>query len=576
MKFDGYRMQGHLQDNIAHLYTRTGLNWSNSFPFILENLGHIKAQNAIFDGEIVALDEAGRSDFQKLQNALTLKKDKDLRYYVFDILYLNGKDLRKLPLVERKSILKQVLKGAPAHIIYSEHVTEDGDDFYNVSCEHHLEGIVSKIADSPYRSGRNDLWLKTKCTLRQEFVIGGFTAARGGRSGFGALLLGVYEKDQLKYSGRVGTGFSHQSLKDLKHMLTELKQESSPFDVNSPKEKSIQWVKPVKVAEVTFSSWTNDGVLRTPVFLGLRADKPTKGIHMEKVKEISSPDKILYKKEKITKKEVADFYQTISKHMLPYLADRPLSLVRCPEGSEGTCFYQKHISGQIPESFQTFPLMEGSGEGVYMSINSAKGLRDLVQLNAFELHAWNCHYQTAMRPDQIVMDFDPGPGVAWKDVIGAAFELKEMLEDLNLKSFVKLTGGKGLHVHIPLAPLYDWDQIKSFAQTLALQMVSTNPVKYVANMSKKQRKGKIFVDYLRNGYGATAVVPYSLRAKPLSAVALPLEWSELKRIKGPQEYTIRRALKKIKTRKADPWKGMMKLHQKIAILRPLKKLNHAA
>jgi bifunctional non-homologous end joining protein LigD len=576
MKYDGYRIQGHLQHNLAKLYTRSGLDWSNSFPFIMEAVGKINAHDAIFDGEIVALDEEGHSNFQKLQNSLTNKEDKDLRYYIFDILYLNGKDLRALPLIERKAILQKTLKGATHHLIYSEHVMENGPDFFELSCEHHLEGIVSKLADSPYRSGRNDFWAKTKCTSRQEFVIGGFTEAKGGRTGFGALLLGIYENNQLKYAGRVGTGFNHASLNELKKMLVSLKQKNSPFALNSPNERGVQWVKPIKVAEVSFSNWTNEGVLRTPVFMGMRKDKPAKEILMEKLRDVSSPDKILFKKERITKKEVADFYQSIAKVMLPYLADRPLSLVRCPEGSEGTCFYQKHVSGKVPDSFTTFPLMEGSGEGVYVAIDSAQGLREMVQLNAFELHAWNCHYQSAMRPDQIVMDFDPGPGVPWKEVVSAAFELKEMLEDLNLVSFVKLTGGKGIHVHIPVAPLYDWNQIKSFAQTLALQMVNMRPDKYVANMSKKQRQGKIFVDYLRNGYGATAVVPYSLRAKPLSAVALPLEWSELKRIKGPQEYTMKKALKKIKARKVDPWKGMLKLAQKIEILKPLKKLSKAA
>lgn len=585
MKFDGYRMQGHLKNNIARLFTRNGLDWSNSFPHILENLGKIEATNAIFDGEIVALDEEGHSDFQKLQNSLKSKADLGLRYYIFDIMFLNGEDLRGRPLLERKAILKKVLRNCPSNILYSEHITEDGDEFYKVSCEHKLEGIVSKIADSPYRSGRNDLWAKTKCTSRQEFVIGGYTDAQGGRSGFGALLLGIYENGELKYAGRVGTGFNHQTLRDMRKMLNGLEQKKCPFEINAPKGKDIHWVKPIKVAEVSFSQWTSDGILRTPVFVGLREDKPAKDILMEKPKKISklknkttglrdvsSPDKILYKKEKITKKEVADFYEAIASQMLPYMKDRPLSLMRCPEGSEGTCFYQKHITGKIPESLTTFPVKEDKGEGIYLSVDSSQGLRELVQINAFELHAWNCHRQAIMRPDQIVMDFDPGPGVPWKEVISAAFELKEMLEDLNLKSFVKLTGGKGIHVHIPVAPLYDWDQIKSFSQGLALEMVSANPKKYTANMSKSLRKGKIFVDYLRNGYGATAVVPYSLRAKPLSAVAIPLEWSELKRVKSPQQYTIKVALKKIKSRKADPWKGMMKLQQKIEILKPLKKM----
>lgn len=584
MKFDGYRMQAHIKNGIAHLYTRNALDWSNSFPHILEGLGRLGCENAILDGEIVALDEEGRTHFQRLQNSLKFKNDKGLRYYAFDLMYLNGEDLRSRPLLERKELLKELLKNAPEHIIYSDHFLEKGEEFYQLSCEHHLEGIVSKLADSPYRSGRNDLWAKTKCTLRQEFVIGGWTDAQGGRTGFGALILGVYEEGKLRYAGRVGTGFDHQTLRDIRKTLSALEIDESPFEVNSPKGKSLHWVKPIKVCEVSFAQWTDEGILRTPVFMGLREDKPAKDIGMEKAKSqkktnnkktvmaaISSPEKILFKKEKVTKLQVHEFYQAIAPHMLPYLADRPLSLVRCPEGSEGTCFYQKHISGKVPESFTTFPIKENKGTEIYLSINSAQGLRDLVQLNAFEIHAWNCHYESVMNPDQIVMDFDPGPGVPWKEVVSAAFELKEMLDDLGLKSFVKLTGGKGLHVHIPIAPLYDWDQIKTFTQTLALQMVSGNPKKYVATMLKKIRKGKIFVDYLRNGYGATAVVPYSLRAKPLSAVALPLDWKELPRLKGPQEYTLEKALKKIKSRKVDPWKGMLKLKQKISILEPVNK-----
>lgn len=578
MKFDGYRIQAHLKNSLAHLYTRNGLDWSNSFPHILEGIGKLPVTDAILDGEIVALDEQGRSHFQRLQNSLTLKKDQDLRYYVFDLLYLNGNDLRHLPLIERKKLLQDVLKKAPGNIIFSEHLVENGEDFYNVSCAHHLEGVVSKLADSPYRSGRNDLWVKTKCSMRQEFVIGGFTDAKGGRAGFGALLLGIYEKQQLKYAGRVGTGFNDQTLKDLKKVFTALERKTSPFEINSPPDKSVHWVKPIKVAEVNFANWTDEGVLRAPVFVGLREDKPAEDIHMEKpeMKMISSPDKIIFKKEKITKRDVSNYYKLVAKQMLPYMKDRPLSLVRCPEGSEGSCFYQKHITGNIPKAFHSFPIMEDKGEGVYFSIDSAQGLQELVQLNAFEIHAWNCHRQSIMRPDQIVIDFDPGPGVPWKAVIDAAIELKAMLDDLNLKSFVKLTGGKGLHVHIPVAALYDWDQIKSFAQSLSLQLVANNPHKYIANMSKKLRKGKIFVDYLRNGYGATAVVPYSLRAQPLSTVALPLAWNELKRIKGPHEITLKKALKKIKSRKTDPWQGMLKLHQKIDILTPLKKLGLAA
>ncbi|MES2526959.1 MAG: DNA ligase D [Bdellovibrionota bacterium] len=574
MKFDGYRIQGHLKNGVGTLWTRNGLNWSNSFPHLLHSLEKLSVTNAIFDGEIVALDEEGRSHFQGLQNSLKSKKDNGLVYYIFDIMYLDGKDLRALPLIERKSILKEVLKGSSKNIIYSDHFETDPKEFLQVSCEHQLEGIICKDASSPYHSGRNDLWVKVKCTSRQEFVIGGWTDPQGGRTGIGALLLGVYEKDSLRYAGRVGTGFDQKTLQYLKKILKPIEQKESPFEINSPKGKNADthWVEPEKVCEVSFGQWTNEGILRHPVFMGLREDKPAEDIGMEKAKDtkkISSPDKILFKKEGKTKQDVADFYSAVAPVMLPYLEDRPLSLVRCPNGSEGTCFFQKHFTGKIPDSFHTFEVEEDSGSGTYLSIDSKEGLLELVQLNAFEIHAWNSHKDNYMAPDQIVMDFDPGPGVPWDEVVSAAFELRDLLEDLNLKSFVKLTGGKGLHVHIPVMPLYDWDQIKSFSQSLALELVSRNPKKYVANMSKKLRVKKIFVDYLRNGYGATAVVPYSLRARALSAVALPVEWTELKRIKDPQAFTMDKALRKIKSRKKDPWAGMMNLKQRIDILKPV-------
>lgn len=574
MKFDGYRMQAHIKDSIGHFFTRSGLDWSNSFPHLLNAISKLPAQNAIIDGEIVALDQEGKSHFQNLQNTLKSKNDKHLVYYAFDLLYLNGQDLRSRSLLERKKLLKELLSGAARNIQYSDHFIKDGQDFFRVSCDHKLEGIVSKRADGTYHSGRNDLWVKIKCSERQEFVIGGWTEPQGGRTGIGALLLGLYEKRQFRYAGRVGTGFNTKMLQSIKKELAPLEQDESPFDVNSPKGKGIHWTLPEKVCEVSFGNWTNEGILRTPVFQGMREDKPSKDIHMEKPKivmEVSSPDKILFRKEKITKQMVLDFYQSISHVMVPYISGRPLSLVRCPNGSEGNCFFQKHISGTIPESFHTFAIKENKGEGIYLAIDSPEGLAELVQLNAFEIHAWNCQGEDYLRPDQIVMDLDPGTGVSWKEVVNAAFELKEMLSDLELQSFVKLTGGKGLHIHIPVAPLYDWDQIKSFSQTLAREMVSRWPDKYVSTMSKKVRKNKIFIDYFRNGYGATAVAPYSLRAKPESAVALPLSWMELKKMNELKSYSLQMALKKIKARKKDPWEGMLKLKQKISILRPVNK-----
>lgn len=540
IKYDGYRIQAHVQDGVVKLLTRGGLDWSSSFPGIRKGMSELDLKSAIFDGEIVSLDRKGVSHFQQLQNSLSSKTDKGLTFFIFDLLYLNGRDLRKLPLIERKSLLKKLLAGCARSIKYSEHIVGSGTDSFKVSCEHHLEGIISKLADSSYVSGRGDLWVKTKCSKRQEFVVGGYSEQKNRRQGLGVLLLGLYQKGKFKYAGKVGTGFDQRTKKELMERLDPLHRKTSPFDLRSPKEKGIHWVDPQMVVEIGFSNWTDDEVLRHPVFLGQRLDKPAQDVTHEQ--SLSSPEKIVFKKEKLTKGDVSFYYKSVAKYILPYIKARPLSIVRCPEGSEGTCFYQKHLKGEKE-----------------LLIHSAVDLSNLIQLNALEIHI-----QT---PDQVVMDFDPSPEVPWKEVVRAAFMLKELLEKLELKSFVKLTGGKGLHVHIPVAPIYNQEQLKAFAKTLALEMVSQNPKKFTAYISKQARKGKIFLDYLRNGPGSTSVAPYSLRARPLSTMALPVEWSELKRIKGPQAFTMKNGLRKIKLRKSDPWKGMQGLKQKISLLK---------
>lgn len=551
IKYDGYRIQSHLKNGTVHLYTRNGLDWSSKFPDLLKRLSELAIKNAIFDGEIVSLDSKGVSHFQDLQNALSSKKVKGLKYYVFDLLYLDGRDLRKLPLLERKAFLKKILSRSSEQIVYSEHIVGNGSGFFKVSCDHGLEGIVSKLADSSYISGRGDFWVKTKCSKRQEFVVGGYTVKQNGKKGFGALLIGVFEKGKFCYTGKVGTGFTQETEKELMERFTNLHRKSSPFDSKSPKEKGLHWLTPRIVVEVSFSNWTDEGVLRQPVFQGVRLDKRPEGVSHEQ--SLSSPEKIVFRKEKLTKADVSKYYKSVSKYILPHIKDRILSIVRCPEGSEGSCFYQKHLA-EVPLD----------------RINSPADLSNLIQLNALEIHACNCHRQDPEHPDQIVIDFDPDPSVSWKEVVSGAFILKELLEKLKLKSFVKLTGGKGLHVHIPIAPLYDWEQIKAFSKTIALEMISRNPNKFTVNASKRVRKGKIFLDYLRNGPGATSVAPYSLRARAMSTIALPIGWDELKRIKGPGAFTMRNGRRKIQQRGSDPWKGMLGLKQKISILKPSK------
>jgi bifunctional non-homologous end joining protein LigD len=583
IKFDGYRLQPHVDHTGIRVYTRNGNDWSDQFPTIVKAMEDLKVENAILDGEAVVLDKNGRSDFGLLQQALSDKDDSAIKLFIFDCLYLNGEDLRDLSLRERKDKLKSVLPKKHNVIFYSEDVSEDAEKFFHLSCKHGLEGIISKDETAPYRTGRSSIWCKSKCSLRQELVIGGYTTGKGNRSAeLGALLLGVYEKDKgkdkFRYVGKVGTGFSRQTLKDIKKEVRKFEQNKSAFDIKSPKGKDIHWLKPQLIAEVSFSEWTSDQSLRHPVFIGLRGDKKgseivhEKPAHVEQsgpeeISKLSSPDKILFTKEKITKSMIADYYEKAAEHMIPYMGNRPLSLVRCPEGSTKQCFFQKH-PGQwkLPKSLNSFKVKEKSETNLYISLNTPEGLRQLAQMNAFEIHTWNCHDDALMNPDQIVMDFDPDEKLSFKEVIKAAFELKEILDKLKLKSFVKLSGGKGLHVHIPFEPIYTWDQVKSFSKALADEMVSRNPDKYLANMSKKERKGKIFIDYLRNGYGATAVAPYSLRARATSAVAMPIEWDELKKIKSSDQFTLKKALLKLKSRKSDPWKKMNSTKQRIKIL----------
>ncbi len=582
IKFDGYRLQSHLKDGTVKLFTRNGHDWTHKFERIAHSLADLDCENAILDGEAIVQDKEGKSDFGLLQMALSSENDKNIKLYLFDCLFLDGEDLRGLSLRERKERLKAIIPKKHQILQYSEDVGQDADWFFEIACKHNLEGIISKDSSAPYSKGRSNSWTKTKCIQRQEMVIGGYTTGKGNRSAeLGALLLGVYDHKKFRYVGKVGTGFNRQTLNELKQKVKKFEQAKSAFDLNSPQGKEIHWLRPKLVAEVSFSEWTGDKSLRHPVFVGLREDKSEKEIVIEKSRpkkfwgssietdvKLSHPDKILFEKEQISKKDIADFYHTIADEMLPYLAERPLSLVRCPNGSSSQCFYQKHPgANQAPLAHLIdFKVKEKKKTETYITLNTCEGLGQLVQMNAFEIHVWNCHYQQLLNPDQIVMDFDPDSSVPFKDVVKAVFQMKKILDTLKLKSFVKTTGGKGLHIHIPFEPLYDWDQVKNFAKALADQMVAQNPELYLSNMSKEKRKGKIFVDYLRNGFGATAIAPYSIRAKETATVAMPLEWSELKRLKGSDQFTMKKAMLKIKTRTKDPWKDFFKVKQRLHVI----------
>ncbi|WP_413586611.1 DNA ligase D [Bdellovibrio sp. HCB274] len=586
LKFDGYRVQAHVHGEDVKLFTRSGQNWTEKFSNIAEELATLDLEGAVIDGEVVVLDQSGRSDFQLLQNAMKADSTRNMYFYAFDLLAVGGKDLRSLPLEERRDELQKIFKKSASHIRYSSEHQGSGKSLLALAKKHGLEGIISKKRSSPYRSERNPNWVKTKCTEQQEFVIGGYTESKGSRDHFGALLLGVYKNKKLQYVGRVGTGFNRQSLRDVFDSLKPLETDHSPFDIKSPRGKDIHWLKPKYSAAVTFANWTHEGILRVPVFHGLREDKPvtqikreiavkTKGRSTSKktvknavnpeVWTVSSPEKILFSKEKITKQKVAEYYANVASHIIPLIEHRPLSLVRCPNGTGKQCFFQKHQT-HMPDALTSVKMKEHGGYGTYMSLDDPPGLAALVQMNAFEIHCSNSRHPDTAIPDQFVMDFDPGPGVSWKTVVDSAFKLKKLLDGLGLESFVKLSGGKGVHVHVPVAPVYTFDQINSFTHALALQMEQQEPDLFVSKMSKKIRTGKIFVDYLRNSQGATAVAPYSLRARPVSAVAMPITWNELKKISSGDHFDLAAALTYLKKRKKDPWQGYLDLHQKISLL----------
>jgi bifunctional non-homologous end joining protein LigD len=552
MKFDGYRIQAHLEAGQVKLFTRAGHNWTHKYSEIEKELKSAGVKNAILDGEVVVIDEHGRSDFQALQLEMKSSRPHSLVYYVFDLLFLNGVDLRSESLIDRKKLLKELLRSLHSQQIrFSEHLKVEGKKYLAESCRLDLEGIVSKQINSPYVSGRGDTWVKSKCEKRQEFVIGGYTDPTGARDHFGALLLGIYENGKLRYVGKCGTGFNAESLAQVHARLTKIAAKDSPFDLKSPHGRGIHWVKPKLAAEISFSMWTRDEILRVPVFHGLREDKSPKQMVKEvEMPTLTHPDKIIFPQEKITKKNVADYYLAAAPFLMPQAMNRPLALKRCPEGATKTCFFQKHL---------------GKNDDL-ITVTSIPEFIALVQMGAFEVHAWGSREPDIEHPDQIVMDFDPDPSVPFERVKEAALELRALLTQLKLKSFLKVTGGKGLHVHIPIAPIYTWDQVRNFSKTLADHLVAQSPDRYIANMSKAKRKGKIFIDYLRNGRGATAVLPYCLRASPLSAVALPIEWTELKGLKSPAQFTLKATVDHLHRRKKDPWAGYLKLKQKVSIL----------
>ena len=580
VKFDGYRLQLHHHDGRATVMSRSGLDWTARFPEIARNMQRFS--DTVIDGEAVAFMQGNVPDFSALQIALRDGHTDKIVFYAFDLLFANGVDLRGRPLAERKAELQRLLAKPVAPISYVEHVTTPGDAVLQSACKMSLEGIVSKRLDAPYRSGRGPAWQKTKCRGRQEFVIGGFETGKNG--GIGALLVGTMQDGALHYSGKVGTGYNQAITADLLPKLRQTRVPSSPFSGRQPeRSKDAQWVEPRLVAEVAFAGWTHDGVLRQASFKGLRDDKSAAEVTVRQEPiarrashavrparaparplpsgaatvlgvTISNPTKVLWPRDAITKLQLAEYLATVAERMALFLKQRPVSIIRAPDGistpgDKRPTFFQRHAHAGTSALIHQITL---PGEAKpYISIDDPPGLIAAAQMGAVEFHPWGCTARDLMHPDQLTFDLDPAPDVEFARVLEAAKELRQRLEGLGFATFPKTTGGKGLHVVVPLKPKADWPEARAFAKAVCQAMAADSPDRYVLNMAKKLRHGRIFLDYLRNDLTASAVSAWSPRARDGAPIAVPVAWSAVTRSLDPNAFTIKAV--KAALKRADPW-----------------------
>ncbi len=595
-KWDGYRMMAAREADSVRLWSRSGSEWTDRLPEIAEALAALPAKSAIVDGEVVAM-VGRRSSFQALQVALgeepASRARRGLRFVAFDLLTLDGEDLRPLPLIERKRRLQILLDGLPARsaVRSSPHRIGGGPGQLAAACVRELEGIVSKRAYAPYRPGRGKDWLKVKCHLRQELVIAGFTLQRSEtRQELGALLVAAQDgSGKLRYAGRVGTGFDQRTRAELLRRLNAVSAERSPFSEPVPGVDDVHWVRPLLVAEVQFSEWTKDGRMRHPSFIGLRQDKPASAVKRElpaplprtrkraaagakgadpnpaPVVErvaISHPERRLFADAATTKLDLARYFAAVWPRLEPHLRDRPLAFLRCPEGALKSCFFQKHWPDPPPGVTLVDVSETGEREPPQAAIESSAGLVGVAQFGVVEIHLWGARKGDLERPDRLVFDLDPGPGVAWTEVVAGARLLRGFLAELGLETFPLLSGGKGVHLVAPILPQHEWATVKAFAAAIAGALAAAAPGRFVDKASKSVRGGRIYVDYLRNGRGATAIAPYSPRARARGPVATPTSWMELAR-SAPDRWTVASLGRRLRTLKKDPWAGYFRIRQAI-------------
>ncbi|MCF7752417.1 DNA ligase D [Bacillus subtilis subsp. subtilis] len=595
IKWDGYRLLATVDDGVVSLRSRGGLNWTADFPDVVQAIAALPVRDLRLDGELVVLDAQGRSDFTALQKVIDGTASQPLRYVVFDMPGIAGVDISRSPLLARKAVLKDLIGSTPGTLAYSEHVIDHGPQVFAASGEAGYEGIISKRLDAAYVNARSPAWIKIKHESTEVFLIVGYTEPKGARIGFGSLLMAAPDKNGLRYVGRVGTGFDDAVLRALTRQLGTLAVNEAvvalpaqvPFNA-----RSVHWVEPVLVAEVAFRGWAKEGLLRQASFKRLRQDKAAKDLGVAGARPaqgrtakqagrktttttrsarpasadtgevtITHPERVVFAKAKLTKGDVADYYRQMARWVLPEVVRRPLSLLRCPDGVDRPCFFQKHHGTGLGDAVKAIPLQQKSGREDYLYIEDLDGLLQLVQMNTLELHPWGAGVDDPEHPDRLVFDLDPGDGVSWTQVKAAARDVRDRLLEAGLQSFVRLSGGKGVHVVVPLQPKADWTQAKDFCEAFAQAMAEHAPNRYVATMSKAKRTGVIFIDWLRNARGATSVSSWSLRARPSAGVAVPLRWEELGRVAAADAFPLAKALQRAQRLKQDPWAGIDQVKQ---------------
>jgi bifunctional non-homologous end joining protein LigD len=558
-KYDGYRLLLAVGDGLATAWTRNGKDWSDKFKALVKAATRLPA-GCLIDGEAVAIDDGGKPSFQLLQATLKDQKGANLVFYAFDLLIDRGEDIRRLPNIERKQRLAALLEGVSPPIIYGDHVVGRGEALFEQVCKQGGEGIVSKKASAPYKGARTRNWLKVKCIQRQEFVIVGWSESDK-RLGFRSLLLAARERGKLTYVGKVGTGFSGKLIEELMERFRPLETDAAPVEVPRADRKGAHFMKPVLVAEIAFTEFTNEGILRHPSFVGLREDKPASEVVVETPKHlrksekkperptpasfgiaISNPERIIYPEDGLTKADLANYYAAVDPLIMVDAAHRPMTLIRCPQGRSKKCFFQKHDSGTFGEHVKHVPVREKKGDVQdYLYFDDVRGLLQCVQMGTVEFHGWGSRSDDIEYPDRLVFDLDPDVGLDFAKVKQAAARLRALLADLGLKTFPLLSGGKGLHVVAPLDASADWPAVSDFAERFSRAIAEAEPEMFTANIRKVQRKGRIFLDWLRNQRGSTAVMPYSARAREGAPVAAPIAWEELDRYAGGNHFSIRDA-----------------------------------